>query len=68
MSKSHATTRERLNVYRLMTDEALGRAVLELERQLDNADRMQEPAATTMRRSAIEQLDQARAELERRRT
>ena len=55
-------------VYGLMTDEALGRAVLELERQLDNCERMQEPAATTMRRHAIEQLDQARAELERRRT
>lgn len=58
----------RLSPFQIMTDEALGRAVLDLERQLDNCDRMQEPAATTIRRQTIEQLDACRAEVERRRT
>ena len=63
-----ATEPNRLSIFKLMTDEALDRAVAELERRLDRLDSATWPGANQERSDILDRLDQARAEQERRRT
>lgn len=59
---------DRLSVYRLMEDATLERAILQLERELDRLEDGYWPHAKSQRAHVLEQLDHARAELERRDT